>query len=185
MTAPRSAAPLWPRLLRGVAVGAVLLGYLGVLFGTSVGQGWRHLGHLATAQHSAFEAPRLQSPATPAVGPVLSTLRGHPHSHGAHSHRHPSAHPSATRTVRTALPAAEPAVQEGFHSHGGVLHSHDLPPPDPAPIVVHTLDHHRLPTPPATPTALAVPTREAGTAPTVVLASVVPSVEIPPPRGRA
>lgn len=181
------ADPVWPRLLRGVAVGAVLVGYLGVLLGTSVGQGWALLAHVAATPHTAFEAPRLQTPS--AAAPALGSTTLRTNTHGAHRHHHApaSSHPNAGRTVRTADPvhdAPEAEVPAGLHAHGGVLHSHDLPAPDPAPVVVHTLDQHRLPLPASVPApdgrAVADPTG----APPSRLVSVVPSVETPPPIGR-
>ncbi|MEM1057150.1 MAG: hypothetical protein AAGI52_16650 [Bacteroidota bacterium] len=179
------------RLLRGVAVGAVLLGYLGVLLGTSAGQGWRLLAHLATETHAVMEAPRLQAPAlhaptglAPAMG--MTTLRAPAHSHGAHTHgdhthRHGSAHPEAHRTVRTSGSPHGTPEADGFHAHDGVLHSHDLPPPTETPVVILTLDHHQVPTPVRLTPPPVGDTARLGSA-LGSIASAQHSVETPPPR---
>jgi hypothetical protein len=183
------ALPYRPRLLRGVAVGVVLLGYLGVLLGTSAGQGWRLLSHVATERHATFDAPRLQSEPLLAPAPGMTTLRTAPggaHPHGAHTHRHAdsgSALPQAGRQVRTDAGARQAPRGETFHAHGGEVHSHDLPPPSEAPAAVHTLDQHRLPLPAAVPAPLVTVASAPGAPAEARYGSASPSVETPPPRG--
>ena len=122
----------------------MLVGYLGVLMGTSVGQGWRLLAHTAATTHAELEAPKLQSEPLLTPAPGMTTLREPTHSHSGHTHRH-SALPEADRHVRTGATAQETPREETFHAHGTEVHSHDLPAPEDAPVALVTLDDHRLP----------------------------------------
>ncbi|MEL6615043.1 MAG: hypothetical protein AAFQ43_04865, partial [Bacteroidota bacterium] len=133
----------------------------------------------------AHEGPAPE--AQPAGASGVTTLR---HTHGAHSHDghthvhgdHTHAAPSPLRFARALAPEAHAeASGDGFHEHGGVLHRHDAPADDPAPVVTLVLDDHRLLGTPILLAPLAPDAdRDARGQP---VASVERTVETPPPIG--
>lgn len=188
-----------PRARRrgGIAV-AVLVGYLLALGGTSVGQGWQLLAHLAHAHPPAPPTvPELyvEMPAAPRT--AMTTLRpreahshGHGHNHdhghehglrhGAETHRHPAAPalPDAGRFIRAAVPPAD-----GAHEHDGYVHTHEVPEPDPSLVLIAGLDKHQLPTALVLP--LPPPPRDLDALqPEAAPRRVETLVETPPPRAR-
>lgn len=166
----------------------VVAGYLLALGGTSSGQGWRLLSHLASAHADTSPAPSLVPEVDASLAPVLRTLRPRHHSHGrGHGHRHETeadehTHDDPVRfgqPVRTVRANARD-VTEGVHEHDGVFHSHDAPAPETPVVVPVSLDQHRLPTP--LPVPLPPPPRDADLGdPRAALPSVDLSVETPPP----
>lgn len=195
--------------LRGALAVAALAGYLVALGGTSAGQGWGLLHHLASA-HAGRTAPTILPVTLPGTLLAIPTLRPFAASHSAprhrpepddahHAHPHGHAHtpgsdaPEATpphRAVRTAhahnsppRPGGETPDTGRFHRHGPLVHTHGAPAPEPPLVVVRrALDTHRLPEVPRLP---APPSREAPEAgPAARPSSVDGSVETPPPIAR-
>lgn len=162
----------------------VAAGYLIALGGTSSGQGWQLLSHLASAHADAPPAPALVPEADADLAPVLQTLRsptarshehGHTHGHEAEGHAHGG-------PVRFGRPvrASTSAPAEGVHEHDGVSHSHDAPAPDAPAVVTVSVDHHRLPTPSCVPPSPSARLANVGD-PRATAPSVDVSVETPPP----
>ena len=150
------------------------VGYVVALGGTSAGQGWQLVPHLALA-HAGPPPPALV--VQPTYDVVLPTLRtDETHAHGGHTHSAES-HPYAAHSPHLDTEADAP----GAHRHGDLVHDHRPPPPRrEAPVVA--LDKHHLPlvtTAPAPLVARVVVLRVDETE-----ASHSLPVETPPPVGR-
>ena len=165
----------------------VAVGYLFALGGTSAGQGWQRVPHLALAHGPAHDAPPGLVSEPLAAGPRLQTLR--PAAEHAHSHG-PGARPHTHGLVPQATPplAAGGAASggsgaaSGLHRHGDVVHDHAPPVPGREAPTVVPLDKHRLPAGSGVAPATRAAARRGGPPEAGGTRSL--PVETPPPVGR-
>ena len=167
----------------------VLAGYLLVLGGTSVGQGWRLLAHVASAHAPASPAsPEVYGEAPLGLAPTMTTLRPHRGDGSTHAHGHPHTHgnrPGFREAVRAEAGTPRGFHDEGFHdggfhAHDGYTHTHDAPAPEPEVVLTVSLDKHRLPGAPPVPGPPPPGEADFGAHPEVPHTVAVP-VETPPP----
>lgn len=150
--------------VRRVLVVLVLVGYALVLAGSSAGDGWSLLVHLATARHE--------------VEPVdAHAAAAHTHSTSGHAHRE-HAHGDVPHDCDASAPPSHTP-----HEHGGRTHTHesdrDADPDAPAVLMV-ALDKHCLFSNAAL-SPLPAQNRD-DVRPAAALFSTAPPVEVPPPR---
>lgn len=175
------------RALRAGGGALVVAGYLAALGATTTaGQGLRLLPHLALDHtQSAPSRPGLVEDER-GDHPVLTTLREretHRHGRAAHTHEHDGGLEAPPDLFPEHGAIRTEGRDDGLHEHDGVFHSHDAPPPEPAVVLVVSLDQHHVPTAPAVP-APEVWGLDGGLEAHGSLHSVDLSVETPPPIGR-